>query len=215
MNHLVAEVWFRRRADPPWGWRREVAALKHETSNIKSYLTTLVSIPRSQYSPRKLVAMLGLTGTTGKIGGAVLNAILEENLIPVNELVICTSSDPDDGRWGSLKSEGARVRKSNYDDPDSMAKAFSGCSKLFLASKWTSTMLPMEKVERSSTSMPLKRLSKLALNMFITRPLLLGRIRRLGSCKLIFEQKLSFEDWKTSRLPVFGKGYTTNHGHYI
>jgi len=78
--------------------------------------------------------MLALTGTTGKIGGAVLKAILEENLIPVNELVICTSSDPNDGRWDSPKAQGAKVRKSNYDDPDSMVVAFSGCSKLFLVS---------------------------------------------------------------------------------
>jgi uncharacterized protein YbjT (DUF2867 family) len=78
--------------------------------------------------------MLGLTGTTGKIGGAVLKAILDENLVPVNELMICTSSNPDDGRWESLKAKGAEVRKSNYDDSGSMVKAFSGCSKLFLVS---------------------------------------------------------------------------------
>lgn len=78
--------------------------------------------------------MLALTGTTGKIGGAVLKAILKEELLPVNELVICTSSDPEDERWISLKSRGAKVRRSNYDDPSSMVNAFAGCTKLFLVS---------------------------------------------------------------------------------
>lgn len=78
--------------------------------------------------------MLALTGTTGKIGGAVLKSILDEDLIPVNELVICASSNPTDGRWDLLKSQGARVRRSDYSDPDSLIKAFSGCSKVFLVS---------------------------------------------------------------------------------
>lgn len=78
--------------------------------------------------------MLALTGTTGKIGGAVLQSILREKLIPSNELVICTSSDPNDSRWDDSKSQGAQVRFSKHEDPQSMIKAFSGCSKLFLVS---------------------------------------------------------------------------------
>ncbi|KAH8597653.1 hypothetical protein B0O99DRAFT_660570 [Bisporella sp. PMI_857] len=78
--------------------------------------------------------MLALTGTTGKIGGAVLDAILKENLLPPSELVLCTSSNPSDARWEDLKSRGAQVRQSNYDDPESMTTAFAGCSKLFLVS---------------------------------------------------------------------------------
>jgi uncharacterized protein YbjT (DUF2867 family) len=78
--------------------------------------------------------MLALTGTTGKLGGAVLKALLDERLVSLDELVICTSSDPDGERWNSLKSKGVKVRKSNYDDSDSMVEAFSGCSKLFLVS---------------------------------------------------------------------------------
>jgi len=78
--------------------------------------------------------MLGLTGTTGKIGGAVLKSILRENLVPPNQLVICTSSNPNDARWDELKSKGAQVRFSKHEDPKSMTKAFSGCSKLFLVS---------------------------------------------------------------------------------
>lgn len=78
--------------------------------------------------------MLALTGCTGKIGGAVLSALLSGNLISPSELVICTSSNPDDMHFSSLRQKGAQVRYSNYDDPESMVKAFSGCSKLFLVS---------------------------------------------------------------------------------
>jgi uncharacterized protein YbjT (DUF2867 family) len=78
--------------------------------------------------------MLALTGCTGKIGGAVLSAILENKLILPSELVICTSSNPDDAHFDSLRKQGILIRRSNYDDPESMVKAFSGCEKLFLVS---------------------------------------------------------------------------------
>jgi uncharacterized protein YbjT (DUF2867 family) len=78
--------------------------------------------------------MLALTGTTGKIGGAVLKAIIDENLLPLHKLVICTSSNPEDEIWASLKLKGVKVRHSNYDDFPSMVDAFHGCSKLFLVS---------------------------------------------------------------------------------
>ena len=82
-------------------------------------------------APKK---MLALTGCTGKIGGAVLQAILQHGLMPASKLVVCTSSDPDDARWDLLKGQGATVRQSSYDDQDSMVKAFAGCSKLFIVS---------------------------------------------------------------------------------
>lgn len=78
--------------------------------------------------------MLALTGCTGKIGGAVLNSIITEQLIPHDQLVICTSSDPSNSHWNALKDQGATVRQSSYDDPESMRFAFSGCSKLLLVS---------------------------------------------------------------------------------
>jgi uncharacterized protein YbjT (DUF2867 family) len=87
--------------------------------------------------------MLALTGCTGKIGGAVLAALLEQNLISTSELVICTSSNPEDVRFDALRKQGALIRHSNYDDPASMLKAFSGCEKLLLVSsqesRWIST----------------------------------------------------------------------------
>ncbi|KFY02021.1 hypothetical protein V490_00675 [Pseudogymnoascus sp. VKM F-3557] len=78
--------------------------------------------------------MYALTGCSGKLGGAVLNAILTYDLILANELVICTSSNPSDAQWDSVKSQGAQVRQSNYDDQPSMEDAYSGCTKLVLVS---------------------------------------------------------------------------------
>ena len=78
--------------------------------------------------------MLALTGCTGKIGGAVLHALIEQKLISTSELVICTSSNPEDVRFDTLRKQGALIRHSNYDDPASMVEAFSGCEKLFLVS---------------------------------------------------------------------------------
>ncbi|KAI9835310.1 MAG: hypothetical protein M1819_002454 [Sarea resinae] len=78
--------------------------------------------------------MLALTATTGKIGGAVLSALLTHKLIPANEVVICTSSDPDSERWTALKAQGGRVRHANFADPASMRAAFAGCAKLLLVS---------------------------------------------------------------------------------
>lgn len=81
--------------------------------------------------------MLALTEFTGKIGGTVLQVILQQALIPPSELVVCTSSDVEDARWEPLKAQGAVIRHSNYDDLDSTVKAFSSCSKLFLVSSPT------------------------------------------------------------------------------
>ncbi|KAI9799658.1 MAG: hypothetical protein M1833_003974 [Piccolia ochrophora] len=78
--------------------------------------------------------MLALTGCTGKIGGAILQALLEYRLLPPTELVVCTSSDPNDSRWDSLKAKGITVLQSNFNDPESMVRAFSGCSSLLLVS---------------------------------------------------------------------------------
>lgn len=78
--------------------------------------------------------MLALTGCAGKIGGAVLNSILQHSLFPPSKLVVCTSSNPEDPRWDSLKAQGVSIRRSNYEDSDLMLKAFTGCSKLFLVS---------------------------------------------------------------------------------
>ncbi|KAG4033615.1 hypothetical protein MFRU_004g01190 [Monilinia fructicola] len=78
--------------------------------------------------------MLALTGTTGKIGSAVLSGILENKLISPSELIICTSSNPFDPKFNTLRSQGVQIRSSNYDSPTSMVSAFTGATKLFLIS---------------------------------------------------------------------------------
>ena len=65
----------------------------------------------------------------------MLRALLEQNLILPSRLVICTtSSNPEDARFDRFRKQGVSVRHSNYDDPEAMVKAFSGCDKLFLVS---------------------------------------------------------------------------------
>jgi uncharacterized protein YbjT (DUF2867 family) len=76
--------------------------------------------------------MLALTSTTGKLGGATLNAILKHNLIPPTQLIICTSSDPSSPKLSAYKSLGIQIRSFNFERPD--PAAFAGCTKLFLVS---------------------------------------------------------------------------------
>ncbi|TGO46532.1 hypothetical protein BOTNAR_0581g00070 [Botryotinia narcissicola] len=78
--------------------------------------------------------MLALIGTTVKIGKAALNAILSRSLISPSELIICTSSDPSDAKFDTLKSQGIQVRKSDYNYPSTMKSAFAGVDKLLLIS---------------------------------------------------------------------------------
>ncbi|OCL10558.1 NAD(P)-binding protein [Glonium stellatum] len=78
--------------------------------------------------------MLVLTSATGKLGSAVLKALLENNLIAPNELVISTSSNASDSRWGAVRAKGVSIRYGSYDDSASLEKAFEGCKRLFLVS---------------------------------------------------------------------------------
>lgn len=75
-----------------------------------------------------------LTGATGKIGGAVLDAILTHDLLPPSDIVIATSSSADNPRLKHALSRGVTIRKSNYDSVQSMVEAFQGCERLFLVS---------------------------------------------------------------------------------
>ncbi|KAF2259036.1 NAD(P)-binding protein [Lojkania enalia] len=78
--------------------------------------------------------MLALTSATGKLGSAVLNAILDNNLIDPKEIVVCTSSDPSASRFDGLRSKNTTIRFNNFDDPASLEAAFAGCDSLFLVS---------------------------------------------------------------------------------
>lgn len=75
-----------------------------------------------------------ITSATGKLGGGVLNAILENNLINPEELIVCTSSDPKAQRFDSLRAKGIDVRRANFEDYSSLVQGFSGCEKLLLVS---------------------------------------------------------------------------------
>jgi uncharacterized protein YbjT (DUF2867 family) len=96
--------------------------------------------------------MLALTSATGKLGSAVLNAILENKLAEPKELVICvspplrirytfsshninqTSSSPDSDKLKYLRDQQITVRHANFDEPSSLESAYAGCDKLFLVS---------------------------------------------------------------------------------
>ncbi|CZT52031.1 uncharacterized protein RSE6_13267 [Rhynchosporium secalis] len=77
--------------------------------------------------------MLALTSCTGKLGKATLDAIIDHNLIPLKDLVICTSSDINDDRWTSLKNQGVQIRSFNFDGPI-YPSTFKGCTSLYLIS---------------------------------------------------------------------------------
>ncbi|KAF1943086.1 NAD(P)-binding protein [Clathrospora elynae] len=78
--------------------------------------------------------MLALTGATGKLGGAVLSAIIDNELVCLKDLVVCTSSDPTDQRYTSLRAQNITIRYANFDEPESLAHAYDGCTSLFLVS---------------------------------------------------------------------------------
>ncbi|KAI4850368.1 NAD(P)-binding protein [Aureobasidium sp. EXF-8845] len=77
---------------------------------------------------------IALTSATGKLGGGVLNDILEHKLIDTKELVICTSSDPEGSRFDALRAQNIELRQANFNDASSLEKAYSGCERLFLVS---------------------------------------------------------------------------------
>ncbi|CAI6339233.1 unnamed protein product [Periconia digitata] len=78
--------------------------------------------------------MIALTSATGKLGSAVLNAILDNKFVEPKELVVCTSSNPNDARFDALRAKEVTIRYNNFDEPESLEKAFAGCDKLFLVS---------------------------------------------------------------------------------
>lgn len=78
--------------------------------------------------------MLALTSATGKLGSAVLSAILDNKLINPKELVICTSSPANDPRFSRLNALDIPIRNANFDDPPSLKSAYEGCTRLFLVS---------------------------------------------------------------------------------
>ena len=78
--------------------------------------------------------MLVIVGASGKLGFATLNALLDHNLMPANEIVCTTSSDSGAEKLDPLRQKGVIVKRANWDDPNSFQEAFEGCDKLFLIS---------------------------------------------------------------------------------
>ena len=80
------------------------------------------------------IAMLAIIGASGKIEGAVLDAILSYQLLPASEVVGLTSGHENDSKWQSVVAKGIQVRHGNFDDSSSMEAALAGCEKFFLVS---------------------------------------------------------------------------------
>lgn len=78
--------------------------------------------------------MLAVTSATGKLGSAVIRAILDNNLIDHSELVVCTSSSPLDPKFSILHEKNIKVRNANFNYPYTLERAFQGCTRLFLVS---------------------------------------------------------------------------------
>lgn len=75
-----------------------------------------------------------LTSPNGKLGGSVLRNLLAYDLIPTDQLVLSTSSNPEDPNWNKLKQKGAIVRQASYDDRSALEAALQDCDRLFLVS---------------------------------------------------------------------------------
>lgn len=81
--------------------------------------------------------MLALTGTTGKIGGAVLDALLSAGLAPPSDIVVLTSSPLNGDKVAALKEKYPSlhaVRHADYADPYTISKAVRGCDRMLLVS---------------------------------------------------------------------------------
>lgn len=78
--------------------------------------------------------MLCIVGASGKLGTATLSALLDHKLIPPEEIVCTTSSQPGEVKLQTFKERGVKVRSANWDSQSSLLDAFQGCSRLFLIS---------------------------------------------------------------------------------
>ncbi|KAF2829830.1 NAD(P)-binding protein [Ophiobolus disseminans] len=78
--------------------------------------------------------MIALTGATGKLGSAVLNAILDNKLVDPKDLVVCTASDPTTPKLQYLRDQSITLRHADFASHSTLATAYTGCTKLFLVS---------------------------------------------------------------------------------
>lgn len=59
------------------------------------------------------------------------NATISQNLLTYG---LQTSTSPSDDRFQALRDQGITIRYANFDEPDSLASAYTGCTSLFLVS---------------------------------------------------------------------------------
>lgn len=73
--------------------------------------------------------MIIVTGATGKLGSRVLEGLLGR--LPADQIGVSVRN-PDQA--APLAARGVRVRRGDYDDPDSLADAFAGADQVFIVS---------------------------------------------------------------------------------
>jgi uncharacterized protein YbjT (DUF2867 family) len=73
--------------------------------------------------------MIVVTGAGGRLGGAVLRALLER--MPAAEVGVSTTAPQ---KLSSLADRGVRVRQGDYDDPASLRAAFEGADRVLIVS---------------------------------------------------------------------------------
>lgn len=78
--------------------------------------------------------MLAIVGASGKLGFATLNALVDNKLVPGDQIVCTTSSDSGEQKLRTLSNHGIQVRRAEWDDRSSLVNALKGCDTLFLIS---------------------------------------------------------------------------------
>ncbi|MNB86686.1 Quinone oxidoreductase 2 [compost metagenome] len=70
-----------------------------------------------------------ITGASGQLGGMIIERLLQT--IPASRLVACVRKLESGSRW---EKQGVEMRYCDYDQPESLVKAFAGASRLLLIS---------------------------------------------------------------------------------
>ncbi len=73
--------------------------------------------------------MIVVTGAGGRLGGAVVEQLLDR--LPPQEIGVSTT---DPARQAGLTDRGVRVRRGDYDDPESLRDAFEGADRVLVVS---------------------------------------------------------------------------------
>jgi uncharacterized protein YbjT (DUF2867 family) len=79
--------------------------------------------------------MLVIVGASGKLGFATLTSLLSQNLIPLSNIIVTTSSPSGASKLEPFRLQGVQIRRANWDDDEAVWQSvLQGCSKLFLIS---------------------------------------------------------------------------------